>query len=1013
MDVGKSFDVKLQWDTNCICYWKEEWGGSFSASGSKYMPYDEPTITAQSVTPIGRHDYDDFTVKYSGFEGSYADPVTIEMTSNGNTRVAKEKAGSGAGNFKFKPSDYKVGEGKSTSLTLRRYYKGDGKEYSSTSKSLSYKTYRTPKVRNLKLSATEVSATDGFTATCEANNRKWNEEDVFRVGVVFCSTSTYSENSTSQFHTSSAQDKAESDVYATETFIMAPFILNNIGWAEEVTSEGYVDKWAFAENYNPKSEVTARIGPIKIRVWYGPSKAPESLRFFRNSRSGPEMSAGSGICISRNSTEYCGSIYTVWEYKGLGNPDGYFVEILGSNKSTVLASYEVTDPNVTVPSSILPVGKMSYIRITGYCTRSTGKVKGPAVFSEFFVPYENPSTPSFSGGGDLIGMHDKCSIDTSVSGYSSSYPKYDCSAYWTVNGHQYTAGSAYSSTSLSASSHPNRPRKFMPSSAGVGEAQSFSIGFHRSVTYYYWDEENEVYKYAGSGSSSNSCGAKTYRVPKIRSLTASPTYLDSANKSAKFTWQTNGHKWGGSEEVQFATYLEASTDNYAETNTTSTPGQQSGSESYVSASTTVTRDYFDAHIPTSYRNTQDVVTITFRVRRRNLSASANPTSGGNIDAVSNTITFSVRYVPDTAPSNVVFRRENSSGKIINPGDNIIITPESPEYVKNVYVSWDPVTTGVVDGYIIRVFDEDHVLMKTYDVTQTNVTIPHEDLRRTDINTIEITAYYKRPNGVKAEGPAYKSPFVLPLWLLNTPVIFAPTNGSEWINNSPRILFQLPTDPDWDFFRQRIRDSYKYKEIEIEINGTSYLFSNTKSAYSTSSLTTHKGKLVINPALFPGFPSTDMSYTIRIRVRKDYRTQLDDDLWSFWSEPVTTNIVYDSFSVKRGDKIMAEHRNTLTALCQRMKITYPIPSSTIKTKDVAVGDMIKASDYDPPYQDLVELKDSINNYAPFDSGKDRVKLPDIPDFKPVVGEFITALPEDNSLPGRNYIWILHNYANLLI
>lgn len=978
--------------------------------------FSEPYCDPVSVNQIGRHNYEDFTVTYGGFDGTYADPVGLVMKTNSREKTVNSNVGSGSGSFKFKPSDYGVGEASNLSLQLKRYYNGGGTDYYQWSKDQPwYKTYRLPKARNLKVPSAEYSVSTDMTVSFEANNRRWAEEQVFKETLILCDTSTYSDQGVTTTKSSSAQDQAGSDVFKEEQFVLNGHAIDYVMQHDTLTAEGYIDQYVFGVNRNESSGEKAIVGPVKLRIWFGPSKAPESLRFFRNSRSGPEMSAGSGISISKDSTEYCGSIYTTWEYKGLGKPDGYIVEILGSNKSTVLATYNVTDPNVSAPSSILPVGKMSYIRITGYNNRTRGQVKGPPVVSEFFVPYENPTTPSFSGGGDLIGMHNKCSIDTSVSGlsYSGSYSSVDATAYWYVGSGSYRAGSDKSSTSLSASSHPNRPRKYMPSSGGIGEAQNFTIKFTRSVSYYYYDEELKRERYAGGGTSSNSCGAKTYRVPKIRSLTVSPINLDSANKSAKFTWQTNGHKWGGSEEVQFATYLEASTDNYASTNTTSTPGQQSGSESYVSASTTVTRDYFDNHIPASYRNTQDVVTITFRARRRNLSASANPTSGGNIDAVSNTVTFSVRYVPNTAPSNVVFRRENSSGKIINPGDNIIITPESPEYVNNVYVSWDPVTTGVVDGYIIRVFDEDHKLMKSYDVSTTNVTIPHGDLRRTDINTIEITAYYKRPNGVKAEGPAYKSPFVLPLWLLNTPVVFAPTNGSEWINNSPRILFQLPTDPDWDYFRPKVKNSYKYKEIEIEINGKSYLFSNTKSAYSTSSLTTHKGKLVINPALFSGFPSTDMSYKIRIRVRKDYRTQLADDLWSFWSEYVTTNIVYDSFSVKRGDMIMADHRNTLTALCQRMKTTYPIPSSTIKTKDVAVGDMIKASDYVPPYQDIVELKDSINNYAPFDSGKDRVKLPSVPDFKPVVGEFITALPEDSSLPGRNYIWILHNYANLLI
>lgn len=633
-----------------------------------------------------------------------------------------------------------------------------------------------------------------------------------------------------------------------------------------------------------------------------------------------------------------------------------------------------------------------------------------------YQPYATPKVSSFNIT-NAIGLHNKPSIQAHA-GENNSGDNTGTTCRWIVNGREYWAdfygkneNIGNSAGYLSDAQHPDRLASpynfFRPTTAGVGESQEFEVKFKRTH-----NATNESAEARGT--------AKTYRLPKIESLTVAPTDVDGAGL-INCSWKTNGRKWD--EEKDFETYIEFSTDNWKRNKVNSAPAKQGNIDANVNQNGSIQPlSHISASAIRDAAKTNSPVTVQVRARRRSPSASDNPTSLGEVSMVTGTKTIYVQVTPNTPPTGLIFRRNNSSGTIINPGDSICISPQAKYYTPRVYVSWSYGGGGIVDGYRVKTYDDEGNNNGTYNVSSPNITIDAVNkLRRARVNRITIEAYYilreydEEGHLIRSEkiyGPKLSSSFVMPISMLNKPVILFPSDRSEWINKNYRVLFQLPVDPDYSYFTSSVRNGYVYRDIELKVNGKVFSWNSYKDSYSTSTITYTK-KVVINPSLNTGYPSAT-TYKLQLRVRKMYGFSyaIAEDSWSEWSNEITVNVVPASFSVNVGDKIMASHRNQLTSLCRRMKNTYPIPSGTIQTKDVKRGDIIYASDYVPPYNDILAVRDAVNNYTTYDADRNPVKFPSIPVFVPIVGEYITALAEDNNYPGRNYIALLHNYANLL-
>lgn len=1001
--------------------------GNSSANVSDYIPYRKPTISILSATAIGRHDASSIQVRCSSNGSGDDTATTVEWTVN-NTRTYPaytyntynnisngEGYLSDAGNHwhrfnspnYYQPSEAGVGDASTFQVKAKRIHSATG-EYAEAT--VDVRTYRTPNIYNFAINKTSISGNDSVSCSWTSNSRRWGtnlEQD-------FTTTLEVTKNNWTTIDTSKSVNQAPAGENVSDASCSVTLDKSYLDKLISASERGvdYVTVKVRAKRKNVSSGVVATSGEKSFNIYYKPNKQITSLKFQKESSSGEVISAGSNVIVSEVS-----NIYVSWAYPsdGMGIISGYIVEVYDSDNKKVVSQPAVLTTNTKIAVSSLTVSKMHTIKITPYYqASSTLKYTGKTLTSSFVIPYRKPTISSLTSS-TKIGKHDKNSIDAYVCKNTSGDPA-DTVVKWLINGtHTYTAldsnGKQISNNEgyLKYSSHGDRPKLFRPSESNIGEATEFTIKVTRTLE-------------TISRSVDASITAKTYRIPKIRNLVVSPANF-SGYGNTTCTWETNGSKWESSLEKDFKTFIEMSTDNWSSVDTISAPTRQSGSESYVKQTLNLDRTYIENRISASTRNTSNSVSAKLRVRRRNVSASENSTSEGNVDAVSNEASVTVQFVPKYSPiaSSLKFRKENQYGSVITPGDNIMLSKESSYYTANIYVSWDypdSADRGIVDGYIVRIYDDvTKNCIRTYvvsakDQLSASKTIPTADLAAGRLNTIEVTAYYLRPNGSKAEGPILKSDFVTPVSALDKPSIDYPAHNSEWINKNYRILMKLPEDPDINQFSSDIQNNYVYGDIELKVNGVVYSFLSNPEIFSTATVS-YKKAIAINPSLMSTYPSAS-SYVLQVRVRKNYGFLASTNIssWSDWSAAVTVKVKTDSFSVNRGDLIMASHYNTLQPLCKRMKQTYPIPNESITCKTVVRGQIIKASDYVPPYNDIKGIEKSVNEYAKYDSNRTAVKFPEVPVFTPIVGEFITAKSIDTTFPGRNYIALMHDYANML-
>lgn len=398
---------------------------------------------------------------------------------------------------------------------------------------------------------------------------------------------------------------------------------------------------------------------------------------------------------------------------------------------------------------------------------------------------------------------------------------------------------------------------------------------------------------------------------------------------------------------------------------------------------------------------------------------------GSIPSAEQVRDLTVRYTPVVAPVWPVapetgFRLNSSTGIILKHNSVIEKDKDTKIYVNWVYPCTDEHQLGIINGYRIRIWSGvNSSTCKEYDVPSTSYSesylIPSMDIKYGTNNRIEIAAYYKHSDGTKHYGPELVDKFITAVSKLQPPSILYPVNGSEWINRNYRVLFILPQDNDYEDYDSTIKDNYEYAGVEININGIVLSFAGEPSIFSLVTLS-HMAKLAINPSLAANYPSST-SYTYKVRVKKKYGYDNADltvaNPWSEWSKSMTVKVVPDTFSVVKGEYIMAAHYNTLVSLTTRINKCYPLFNNT--TKSVKVGDYIMGDDFYLPYNDITACFNAVNNWGKYDTTRNKVKFnegKDLPAFKSKQGEYITALEDDTIVPGRNYIWKMHSMANLL-
>ena len=495
---------------------------------------------------------------------------------------------------------------------------------------------------------------------------------------------------------------------------------------------------------------------------------------------------------------------------------------------------------------------------------------------------------------------------------------------------------------------------FAPQDYGVSDGKTFTVTVYRKHQ-------------TGRNTASSSRTFRTYTVPTVSNVKMSPNPV-SANVNTTVSWSGNDPAFTGSETIN----------SYISIN---------GSE-YISVGTSKSwTGTMKNYVPVE----KDNQNITIKVKRTN--------SGSGVSVETSYDTAKVLYTPTKPISNLIFKKNSSTGSIISAGSTI----DKAEVI-SIYNSWNAPTgsdIGVISGYKITIESESGK-SKTYYTSSTNILIPVSDLIACEMHNITVTPYYLE-NSKYYLGPALSSKYVLPMSRINTPSITYPINNSSWLNPGYRILTTLPTDPDFSSLPSDIQSGYKYMDIELNINGVSILWSEYPEVFSIDVLS-YNSKIVMNPTLSKLYPNATTSWNIRYRVRKNYGDVNSDIAWSNWSSMITIKYGAKTFNVEKEDIIMASHYNNLVSTISSMRTAYPV--FTMSSSNVtAKTSKIQRSDYTKTYNDIRSIVNYVNSFGDFDADRQNVKFPELDEFTPLIEE-ITAHEI------ANYIRKMYNFANSL-
>ena len=168
-------------------------------------------------------------------------------------------------------------------------------------------------------------------------------------------------------------------------------------------------------------------------------------------------------------------------------------------------------------------------------------------------------------------------------------------------------------------------------------------------------------------------------------------------------------------------------------------------------------------------------------------------------------------------------------------------------------------------------------------------------------------------------------------------------------------------------------------------------------------------------MYKSFFSTKLSYnsySIKVRVQKNYY----EPIWSEWSDTINITQKAISFSVNKGDLILAEHFNRMRNWSIQLYNVYPINKLSNQNIQVNKNEFILKDIYDVIYNTILGIQTEVNKWAVFDTNRSNVKfnqnIYELSGDNKVKVEVITALPNNASENGRNYIKLIVDCMNKL-
>ena len=548
---------------------------------------------------------------------------------------------------------------------------------------------------------------------------------------------------------------------------------------------------------------------------------------------------------------------------------------------------------------------------------------------------------------------------------------------------------------------------FSPKTYGVGQGSSYETKVYRENVY---NTKTIV---------SDARTMYTYTEPTLSNLTREIPIIN-ANQSEKFTWNTNIPNWKGKTLETHTLKLTINGNNVTELN-------DLNNKTDIKELTVPNVGKYVKFDPSKI-NGQEVDVKLTKVH----------TQDSNVPNASLSTKITVRRIPvkTVEKSSIIYKLVDTSGKVTStvlPEDAIVDRKKNGGI--NVSFTYPSNTSnehyGIVHGYklIIYGYKGAKIFERDYDTTNltTNMTIDVNSLMWSSANKLRIYAYYKHSSteynpevdNKKYLGPYIEKTFPTVITRLDTPEINYPAEGSSWINNNFRILFQLPNDGDFSLYPDEIADNYIYRDIQLKVTSgnqsVTYSWTSNPLIFSIDKAT-YKAKVSINPSLMNNFPIGN-SYSLKIRVRKNYgypdANKYAEDSWSDWSLERKFTIKTHSLSVNEGDYIMATDYEKMYNMILAMRNTYP--TYNLKCHLVKKGDYILASDFDLVYQDIWSCFNTVNNWGKYGTTKSKVKFNEgrnLPSFSSTVGEYVTDLEDDTSPNGRNYMIKMISDANLL-
>ena len=539
---------------------------------------------------------------------------------------------------------------------------------------------------------------------------------------------------------------------------------------------------------------------------------------------------------------------------------------------------------------------------------------------------------------------------------------------------------------------------FKPSTYGVSDAATYKV------------KATRTHSKKTSLSASATITLRTYTSPRIKDMSLNSTTFSGTGNGIVY-WYTNQRQWGTSIEKDFVTYYQFGNKGWKTTGVNGpTSSQATNKETYKKQNMNITSSIINSNF-TDAERCVDKISTTLYLKR------VNPTSGIEASVSSDIV---IQLTPKYSVTNLKYI-DTKTNTEISPGSDVL-TDDIP----NVKIQWDystAVDAGMVDGYLVEIYSDSSYSTKVYSTftTSKNITLQTKNIThmtRGVLNYVRILPYHIQPNTskTKAYGPELKQKFILPLSKLATPRISYPINNTIWHNKNFRVLFQLPTDGDSDVLAPQINnDTYIYNDIELVINGKSYLYSKLPNIFSVEKLG-YQYKVCINPSLVSALEDTTV-YRIKVRVQKYYYR----NIWSEYSTEITLNVSNISkINIEAGQKVLVNHYNTMRDYSIRLRSVYPInniPENNIRLNQY---DIINHINYQAIYDTITGIQTGVNGWAKFGSTKSSVKFNDLittmtgDTNKPKSKTDIITADDDKrpTIQGRNYINILINCMNKL-